>query len=325
MMSDPIPSFTPPPNKPSQIRCPLTLKRLDQIPKLSDEHIIHEAIGGPRWYSVKADVRENSRFGTGPDSRFLNCDVVKLWRVRCGILGKSDKELSVTLKGTIKGKDQKVEVTFKKNSVEVDYVPRVTRDLEKGTARLIVSSNRVEEELARVTRDFARKHIRLTVASETSIPNPELDLIIPMNVPQIWAGALKVAYLAAFDFLGDSFLDDPLNSAWRQVIEAKTMDTLTQSPIPFQIRLTGAIPCPLQPTQHFVFITAAGAKGRQVIVYLFGGQIGIGALLSEKGQSGVPDSASRIIYCDAEDSTVRGFDPPPDFNPPLGISESPGP
>jgi hypothetical protein len=97
-------------------------------------------------------------------------------------LGKSDKELSVTLKGTIKGKDQKVEVTFKKDSVEVDYAPRVTRDLEKGTARLIVSSNRVEEELARVTRDFARKHIHLTVASETSIPNPELDLIISMDV-----------------------------------------------------------------------------------------------------------------------------------------------
>jgi hypothetical protein len=91
-------------------------------------------------------------------------------KIEYGILGKSNKELSVTLKGTIKGKDQKVEVTFKKDSVEVDYVPRVTRVLEKGTARLIVSSNRVEEELARVTRDFARKHIRLTVASETSIP-----------------------------------------------------------------------------------------------------------------------------------------------------------
>jgi hypothetical protein len=173
---------------------------------------------------------------------------------------------------------------------------------------------------------LARKHIRLTVASETSIPDPELDLIIPMNVPQIWAGALKVAYLAAFDFLGDSFLDDPLNSAWRQVIEAETMDTLMQSPIRFQIRLTRSVPCPLQPTQHFVFITAAGAKGRQVIIHLFGGQIGIGALLSETGQFGVPDSASRIIYCYAEDSTVRGFDPPPGFNPPLGleISESPG-
>ncbi len=105
-----------------------------------------------------------------------------------------------------------------------------------------------------------RTCLSLTVASETSISNPELDLIISMDVLQIWAGALKVAYLAAFDFLGDSFLDDPLNSAWRQVIEAKTMDTLTQSPIRFQIRLTGAIPCPLQPTQHFVSLLPLAQK-----------------------------------------------------------------
>jgi hypothetical protein len=71
-----MPSFTPPPNKPVQIRCPLTLKRLDEIPRLSDEHIIHEAIGGPRWYSVKADAAENSRFGSGADSREILSKVV---------------------------------------------------------------------------------------------------------------------------------------------------------------------------------------------------------------------------------------------------------
>jgi hypothetical protein len=138
MMSDPIPSFTPPPNKPSQIRCPLTLKRLDQIPKLSDEHIIHEAIGGPRWYSVKADADENSRFGSGADSRFLNSIVVKAWRIHHGILGKAEQELSLRLPGTVKGTDQKVEVTLKKGSAEVDYVPRVVRDRESGKGKITV-------------------------------------------------------------------------------------------------------------------------------------------------------------------------------------------
>jgi hypothetical protein len=223
------------------------------------------------------------------------------------------------------GDGQKVEVTFKKDSVEADYVPRVVRNKDGRTGRIIVSADRAEQELVRIMNDFAKKRTRLTVTDQTS-REAEVDIPFQTDLAPIWAGALKVAYLAAFDFLGDSFLDDPLNSAWRQAIEAETMDTLRQSPIRFQIRLTGAIPCPLHPTQHYVFITVAGTKGRQVILYLFGGQIGIGALLSEKGQFGVPDSASRIIYCDAKDSTVRGFDPPPDFNPPLGfeISESPG-
>ena len=118
--------------RPVQIRCPLTLKPLDEIPQLSDEHIFHEAIGGPKWYSVKADANENSRLGSSADSRFLNCDLVRLWRIQHGILGKSEKELGVKLKGKIKGSDQKVEVNFKQNSVEVDYVPRVTRNPERG-------------------------------------------------------------------------------------------------------------------------------------------------------------------------------------------------
>jgi hypothetical protein len=253
-MSDPIPDFMPPPNRPVQIRCPLTLKQLDQIPRLSDEHVIHEAIGGPRWYSVRADADENSRFGREADSRFLNSDIVKLWRIRNGILGRSEKELSLRLKGTLKGKDQKVIVTFKHKSTEVDYVPRLIRNEDGRSGRIVVSADRAEQELVRITNDFAKKQIRLTVKNSASIEMAEIDVPFEIDLAPLWAGALKIAYLTAFDFLGDPFLDDPLNSAWRQAIQAETMNMLKESPIEFQLRITGPVPSPLAPTEHFVYI-----------------------------------------------------------------------
>jgi hypothetical protein len=310
MMSDPIPSFTPPPNKPSQIRCPLTLKRLDQIRKLSDEHIIHEAIGGPRWYSVKADADENSRFGSGADSRFLNSIVVKAWRIHHGILGKAEQELSLRLPGTVKGTDQKVEVTLKKGSAEVDYVPRVVRDRKSGKGKITVSENRLDAELARVTKDFRKKGLRLTVMGQTSDGQPELDIPFSVEAAPILAGVLKVLYLTGFYFLGNSFLDDPLNPAWLRAIQAETMEALIGSGIRFSETDSGGVPCPLEPSQHCILMTNAGPNGHLASAHLFGGQIGIVAQLSAKGQFGMPESMARMVICEAKESSARGIDNP---------------
>lgn len=310
-MSDPIPTFTPPPNKPIQIRCPLTLKRLDQIPKLSDEHVIHEAIGGPRWYSVRADADENSRFGSGPDSRFLNSIVVKFWRIHHGILGKAEQKLSLRLPGTVKGTDQKVEVTLKKGSTEVDYVPRVVRDRESGKGKITVSEDRLDAELARVTKDFRKKGLSLTVTGQTSEDGqPEVDIPFSVEAAHILAGVLKVLYLTGFYFLGDTFLDDPLNPAWLRAIQAETMDALVRSGVRFRDTDSGGVPCPLEPSQHCILITNAGPNGHWASAHLFGGKIGIIAQLSAKGQFGMPESMARMVICEAKESSARGIDNP---------------
>ena len=70
--------------------------------------------------------------------------------------GKTEQELSLRLPGTVKGTDQKVEVTLKKGSSEVDYVPRVVRDRESGKGKITVSEDRLDAELARVTKDFGK-------------------------------------------------------------------------------------------------------------------------------------------------------------------------
>jgi hypothetical protein len=249
-------------------------------------------------------------FGSGADSRFLNSILVKAWRIRHGILGKSEQGLSLRLPGKVKGTEQKVEVTFKKDCVEVDYVPRVIRDPQSGTGKITVSIDKLYKELARVTKDFARKGIRLTVTGQTSNGQPELDIPINVEVAPIFAGTLKLLYLTGFYFLRDSFLDDPLNPAWRQAIQAETMDALTGSGIRFRATDSGGVPCPLEPSQHCILITNAGPNGHLASAHLFGGKIGVLAVLSEKGQFGMPKSMARMVICEAKESTARGVDIP---------------
>jgi hypothetical protein len=119
--------------------------------------------------------------------------------------GKTEQELSLRLPGTVKGTDQKVEVTLKKGSSEVDYVPRVVRDRESEKGKITVSEDRLDAELARVTKDFGKKGLRLTVTGQTSDGRPELDIPFSVEAAPIFAGVLKVLYLAGFYFLGDSF------------------------------------------------------------------------------------------------------------------------
>jgi hypothetical protein len=317
-MANPVPNPMPRPKASPQIRCPLTLKRIEEIQVLSDEHIIHEAIGGPRWYSVRADKDANSRFGSGADSRFLNSDIIKLWRIRNGILGKSDKDLSLRMNGTIKGQKQKVVVTFKNKSTEVDYVPPIRKSEDGRSGRMIVRVDRADAELARITKDHAKKNIRVTVTDSSSLGTPQLDIPFEVESAAIWAGALKIGYLAAFDFLGDSFLDDPLNSAWRQAIEAEKMNVLTSSPIQFQLRF-GTEPCPLTTVEHFIHITNATSKGRSVVVNLFGSPFTVVALLSQNPKLGVPECLGRVIHCNAKTSEMRGLDGP---HPPLPLMQA---
>jgi hypothetical protein len=98
-------------------------------------------------------------------------------------------------------------VTFKEKSTEVDYVPRLIRNEDGRTGRIVVSADHAEQELVRITNDFAKKRIRLTVTNEVSMEMAEIDIPFGIDLAPLWAGALKIAYLTAFDFLGDLFLD----------------------------------------------------------------------------------------------------------------------
>src|SRR5260370_12381479 len=76
----------------SQTRCPYTLKRLDDLIKINEEHVFPEAIGGPQSFHVKADEGSNTTFGHTTDARFVNSKFIELWRAIFGIKGRLGRE-----------------------------------------------------------------------------------------------------------------------------------------------------------------------------------------------------------------------------------------
>ncbi|MBS0657782.1 MAG: hypothetical protein JSR82_05975 [Verrucomicrobia bacterium] len=62
--------------------------------------------------------------------------------------------------------------------------------------------------------------------------NP-FDALPAHEMAAVSAGLAKVAYLAAFEFFGDPFLDDPLNPEWRNLIAALTTGDVSRSELGF--------------------------------------------------------------------------------------------
>lgn len=310
--------------KHAQARCPYTLKELDECAQVSDEHIFPAAIGGPESYCVKADRKENSTLGLTTDARFANSKLVELWRSIYGIVGRLDREPRSRLTGTVIETDHRVDVDIRQGPPIVRYRPPVTLNWETMTGTLTGQGDQVEHELKRLIKDLAAKNVKLTVTSTSSRENPTFDLQGTLSLPDMLPGALKIAYLTAFQILGDAFLDDPLNPEWQRVIRATTMPELTiahillgtgQSPALFPFMVfsdpwKGLLPI-LSTTEHRVVIQNNGESGVRATVELMGGGLRIQARISRGGDFCLPLSRARIVVCDAKESKVRCEGPDP--------------
>ena len=98
----------------SQTRCPYTLKRLDDLIKINEEHVFPEAIGGPQSLHVKADEGSNTTFGHTTDARFVNSKFIELWRAIFGIKGRLGREPRAEFRGEVKDTEEDVKVKIGK-------------------------------------------------------------------------------------------------------------------------------------------------------------------------------------------------------------------
>ena len=305
-------------NRPAQFRCPYTLKPLDQVQQLSDEHIFYEAIGGAQSYSIKADRDENSLLGRTTDGRFVNSKFVELWRAVYGIVGRLEREPRAQLKGVVVGTGEGVDVKIRQGPPIVQYTPAVKIDWAEMTARMTVQADQAEKEQTRLRRDLAAKKVKITESKTLANRYPVFDLKGELKLADVLPGALKVAYLTAFDVLGDPFLDDPLNREWQRVIRARRMVELTiaylvlgtgDSPkfFPFMIAnepWKGHLP-KLNQTEHRVVISNQGQAGVYTVVELLGGCLTISARISRGGNFYLPNGRAKIIICNAIESKIQ--------------------
>jgi len=124
------------------------------------------------------------------------------------------------------------------------------------------------------------------------------------------AGMAKIAYLAAFELFGDRFLDDPINSAWRSLIQAQSGAEVQHSgieamPLGPADRLYEAALFPeLKAHEHAITICNFQRNSPLVALKLFGCLTQV-FRASQSAGYGLGLLEGRIVICDSINRSIR--------------------
>jgi hypothetical protein len=217
-------------NNQTLTRCPYTLKLLTEMGETSREHVILDALGGPNGYSVTACRATNSQLGETTDAAFLEEPLVEMMRSKVGVKSRSGVA-SWNLTGETVDGNRPVEVTFPhQGPVEVHHRKPVEKDAQGKSYQIIAPPAQAEKLLKEFEANMAKKGIQISSVVTKQTPNQELHSQLTLNLTVMNAGLMKIAYLACCEFLGDSFLEDPLNPEWQKAIRAQNAEDAEPSP-----------------------------------------------------------------------------------------------
>jgi hypothetical protein len=284
-------------------RCPYTRKQLVEL-TTSTEHIFPHAIGGPASYGVEVDKGENSWFGTKVDAPFVDSHFIRMARMLLGIKSRSGVP-DLRLSGKTEIDQRPVKLTICADGTpEYKHAKPFEFDQATGKGSIIVNSREeAEREMKRLSQVYAKKNLQITFRKLKPLGLQRVKGELEINLQEIRAGILKIGYLAAFEFLGDSFLDDPMNSEWQKGIR----NTTVQSRAGIQLR--GQVPFldrhffdvllpPLENHEHAVAVFCV-RKIPVVIVKLFNWDLLTACCsLSESSNFGLAEGEGRIVICD---------------------------
>ncbi|MBS0657226.1 MAG: hypothetical protein JSR82_03140 [Verrucomicrobia bacterium] len=134
---------------------------------------------------------------------------------------------------------------------------------------------------------------------------------LPMQaMAMMSAGMAKVAYLAAFEFLGDQFLDDPLNLEWRNLMMARSTAEVAASKLRFmplgpkEVLYEAALLPDLGPHEHAITICNFQQNTPLVALKLFGCLSHV-FRVSQSGTYGLELLEGQIAICDSVKRTIR--------------------
>lgn len=139
--------------------------------------------------------------------------------------------------------------------------------------------------------------------------DPFLGLPI-QDMARLSAGMAKVAYLAAFEFLGDQFLDDPLNSEWRNLVTARSAAEVAASKLRFlplgprEVLYEAALLPDLGPHEHAITICNFQENTPLVALKLFGCLSHV-FRVSQSDTYGLQLLEGQIAICDSVKRTIR--------------------
>jgi len=290
-------------------RCPYKLKPLDELEKVNAEHVIHKSLGCPRSYTVEADEATNSEFGRTVDANFLTGLTLAIHRTQHGIESYSGVA-KLKLTGTTVHGNHPVGLTIPhKGPIEVHFTKPFIPSSD-GMGGLLIAGADWEEKSKQLIKNFARKGKTLIAGTRETLATTEVHVRAEMDFTHLRVGLMKIGYLAAFEFLGDPFLDDPQNAEWQKGIRATEAGQLEE------VRIQGAfhddkrvldmVVPELQSHQHAVVVMRMEQMGPPMVcVRLFGSpHLSMIAKLSETQDFGMGRIQGKLVVCDSRSKTI---------------------
>lgn len=290
--------------------CPYTLKPLNELSEVSTEHIFPDAIGGMKDYSLLVDRKSNSDLGTSVDAPLYSSFPVKMLCVQHGIRSRSgDPKLEFT--GELSGTGKKVRVTIDHEcGLSLDISEQVDFSADKASARIIVPADQEEAFLKQFSKGNKRKGKDVTVIGTDSFDCPAIQTNIDIELRDIVLGLAKIAYLSAFEYLGDEFLADECNDDWRRLLAATSWPEIRRSRISngdlLGTKMMDCLLPDIQPHEHAVAVVNVGQPGPLVAVSLFGKScLSRFYTASLTSNYGLDLMEGRVAICDTKCRTTR--------------------
>ena len=288
---------------PTHNRCPYTLKPLAELPKVSNEHIIADAIGGSDNYTVIVDAKTNSDFGTGADAAFIESPFLQMLRTQHGVKSRSGTA-EWTLKGHSSDDGKPAEVTIPHaGAVSIRHKQPVEFDASRTSVKIKVAADKRDAFIAEMTENMKRKGKILAIQNEQRVENQKIDLQFSVGLDMLEPGILKIAYLAAYEYLGDVFLSDPLNPEWQKAIRSVSIQedkSKIQCISDVPPKFLDAIFPVLAAHEHAVTVCNLQQEGPLIAVRLFNSGILTRVYIaSNSSDFGLSVLEGKIVVCDA--------------------------
>lgn len=289
-------------------RCPYTLKSISALGEDSREHIILDALGGPDGYSVRACRTANNKLGETVDSAFLANPLIQIQRSKVGVKSRSGVASWKMSGETIDG-GRPVDITIPhEGEVGVHHKKPVEKSEDSYT--IIAPPEQSERLLDEIKQNLKKKGKQITGIQDTQVVSQELHARLNINLTEIQSGMMKIAYLACCDYLGDEFLDDPMNPEWQKAIRASTAEESKDIKIHgkslSEIGVLDLVFPELAEHEHCIVIFSLNQSGPIVGVRLFGDPLFTAVTLaSETSDYGLSEGDGVVIICDSKSGSIR--------------------
>lgn len=207
--------------------CPYTLKPFAEI-KVSEEHVIPDALGGPAAFSVIADEHWNGLYGSGLDADFVNDDLMKAAAQFHNVKTRSGKA-KLAVKGQLTYDKTVIAATVDNFAGDSPTIYPDKPVTDTGNCfEIIADDKNFAKLLATTIKNNASKGLQLQ-PSDLQKPGGTFHGRIEHSFWKKTLGLVKVGYLSLAYSFGDDFIRSSAGAAFRKAYESTTKTELNNS------------------------------------------------------------------------------------------------